>query len=269
MSWFSKHFGITLDSHSLGNLIKDASPAAALVGGPLGIALAGGLSTLGDLGRGKNIGQAIKGSVGNAALGAGVGSLATHGFLGSGLQGFAGGTPASAVGSAAGSVAAPTADAAGTAAGGAGGLSSVASSGGLASAAPAPITDALSITPSSSALSLAPTGGFPAIDGSAIHAATLPAFHAPQAGLLSRVGGFLKNNPEVVDLASREIPTALSGAQVGALNANADATRAATARTQAQDKALDPFRAGLLGTLGTRLTTPVSRNPYLPAPVGG
>lgn len=60
---------IRWDSHTLANLAKNVSPiAGALVGGPAGMLLAGGMSAVGDLGRGRNIGQALRGGVGNAAL---------------------------------------------------------------------------------------------------------------------------------------------------------------------------------------------------------
>ncbi len=99
MGLFSR-LGIRFDSHTLGNLLKNASPVASLaIGGPLGLAATGGLSALGDLGRGKNIGEALKGGVQNAAIGgglqAGQAALASHGGL-SGLfsgGGDAGGPP--------------------------------------------------------------------------------------------------------------------------------------------------------------------------------
>lgn len=71
MSWLADRTGIhvKLDSHSLPNLVKNLSPVAGgLIGGPLGFAVAGGLSALGDKGRGKDV------SLGNALTNAGLAS---------------------------------------------------------------------------------------------------------------------------------------------------------------------------------------------------
>lgn len=70
-------FGIHFDRHTFGNLLKNVSPAAGLLG-PGGIALAGGMSALGDLGRGKNIGQSLGGSIGNMALAGGASAAKSH-----------------------------------------------------------------------------------------------------------------------------------------------------------------------------------------------
>lgn len=92
MSWFSKHLGFKLDSHSWANALKNLSPVAGtIVGGPLGLVAAGGLSTLGDLGRGKNIGEAAKGAVGNVALAAGGQTLGSHFGYHGGLGSLTGG----------------------------------------------------------------------------------------------------------------------------------------------------------------------------------
>lgn len=99
MSWLSKALGgIRFDKHTLGNLVKNVSPAAALIGGPVGLAAAGGLSALGDLGRGKNIGEALKGGVKNAALGAGLnaGVGALRGALNTGVNSASSALPSAA-----------------------------------------------------------------------------------------------------------------------------------------------------------------------------
>jgi hypothetical protein len=253
MSWFSKHFGIRLDSHTLGNLLKNVSPAAGLIGGPVGIALAGGLSTLGDLERGRNIGQALKGSVGNAALGAGVGSLASHGFLGGGLQSFSGGSPAaSAAGSVAPSAASDAASAAANAPSAAAGLPSFAADGAFA---PPPVTGALTLASPASEVTSGAGGG-----------------------LLKGAGSFIAHNPTAASLglqglghlATSGSANAAARAQARLYGTEADAADYALHRQEGQDKALDPFRASLLGTIGQRLTQPVSRNPYMPpTPAGG
>ncbi len=102
MSWLSqlgKDLGIRIDSHTLGNVLKNVSPVAALIPGvgPLAAAgIAAGASALGDLGRGKSPG--IASALENAGLGYGASSL---------LGGLGGAAPAGAPGvqSAAGSVA--------------------------------------------------------------------------------------------------------------------------------------------------------------------
>lgn len=94
---------IHLDSHTLGNLVKNLSPAAALVPG-VGVVGAGLLSAAGDLARGKNVKQAALGGVENAALGGGLASLAgkagigTGAHLGFGLGGAQTATPAVNIG---------------------------------------------------------------------------------------------------------------------------------------------------------------------------
>lgn len=72
-SWAKKHLAVRLDSHTLGNFLKNASPAAGLIGGPAGIALAGGLSAAGDVARGKDV--SLGNAITNASLAAGVGGL--------------------------------------------------------------------------------------------------------------------------------------------------------------------------------------------------
>lgn len=64
---------IRFDSHTLGNLVKNISPAAGLLGGPAGIALAGGLSAVGDKLRGKDV--SLANALTNASLAGGVGGL--------------------------------------------------------------------------------------------------------------------------------------------------------------------------------------------------
>lgn len=79
-------FGIHFDRHTLGNLVKNISPAAGLLGGPLGFAAAGGLSALGDLGRGKK--PSIKNALTNATLGSGL--HAAKGMLSGGTHAASG-----------------------------------------------------------------------------------------------------------------------------------------------------------------------------------
>ena len=106
MSWLSHAIhGIRFDKHTLGNLMKNVSPALAFT--PLGPLGAAGLSALGDLGRGKNLKQAAIGGVENAAIGSGL--HAGAGLLSSAIHGGAG--AAGSVGSAAGSVASDAAPA--------------------------------------------------------------------------------------------------------------------------------------------------------------
>lgn len=76
MSWLSDRLGIRLDSHTLGNLVKNVSPAAALipgVGPATAALLAGGGSAVGDALRGKSpdLGSALT----NAGLSYGLGSV--------------------------------------------------------------------------------------------------------------------------------------------------------------------------------------------------
>lgn len=71
MSLLSR-LGIRLDSHTLGNLVKNLSPAAGLLGGPAGLLAAGGASALGDALRGKT--PSLSNAVTNAGLGAGLNS---------------------------------------------------------------------------------------------------------------------------------------------------------------------------------------------------
>ncbi len=76
--------GIRFDSHTLGNVLKNVSPAAAFVPG-IGLAGTAALSAAGDLARGKNIGQAAIGAAKNTALAAGARGVAGHfGALGQG-----------------------------------------------------------------------------------------------------------------------------------------------------------------------------------------
>lgn len=77
-NWFKKHLAVRLDSHTLGNLVKNASPALAFT--PAGLLGVAGASALGDVARGKhNVLDIAKGAVGNVAIGtglhAGVGAL--------------------------------------------------------------------------------------------------------------------------------------------------------------------------------------------------
>ncbi len=93
---------IRFDKHTLGNLVKNLAPVAGtVVGGPLGLALAGGMGAAGELGRGKNIGQAAGAGLSNASL-AGLGQaggnlLNYHGGIGS-YGGNAGGLSGHAAG---------------------------------------------------------------------------------------------------------------------------------------------------------------------------
>lgn len=87
---------IRIDRHSLGNLAKNVAPFAAFT--PLGVVGAGLLGAAGELGRGKNIGEAAKAGLSSAAQGAGATSIAGHFGVGPGTHlGFgigSGGAPA-------------------------------------------------------------------------------------------------------------------------------------------------------------------------------
>jgi len=240
VSWFSKHLGIRLDSHTLGNLVKNLSPAAGLVGGPLGIALAGGLSTAGDLARGKSFGQSVRGGLENAALGAGVGSLASHGVLGSTLQGFSGGAPGTA-GSAAGSVASDATD------------------GGMY--APSDFSPAAAINKATGAVA---SGGAGSGGGSGILTKALNAGKS--------VGKFAGNHDQLSAAALTTLGNVtdpyqhrLEAAEAAGLEGQNATNAYALQRQKAQDAALEPLREAIYGTLGTRFTQPVSpvaANPY-------
>lgn len=71
---------IKFDRHTLGNAVKNLSPVAGLLGGPLGFAAAGGLSALGDVARGKKV--SVGNALTNATLGSGLnaakGAIAKH-----------------------------------------------------------------------------------------------------------------------------------------------------------------------------------------------
>ncbi len=87
--WAKKHLAIRLDSHTLGNLVKNAAPVAGtVVGGPLGLGLAGALGAAGEAGRGKTgISDLLKAGVSGAAQ-AGIGQ-AGRGLLASRFGGAA------------------------------------------------------------------------------------------------------------------------------------------------------------------------------------
>jgi hypothetical protein len=82
---------IRFDSHTLGNLVKNVAPVAGtLVGGPLGLAVAGGLGVAGEAGRGHTkFSQLAKAGLSNAAL-AGAGEAGAGHF---GFHGIGAGTP--------------------------------------------------------------------------------------------------------------------------------------------------------------------------------
>lgn len=89
-NWLSKHLGVRFDGHTLGNLVKNASPALAFT--PLGALGVAGASALGDLGRGKrDVGGILKGALTNATIGTGLkaGSGLLHHALTPGTAGTA------------------------------------------------------------------------------------------------------------------------------------------------------------------------------------
>ncbi len=264
-NWFTKHFGITLDSHTLGNLVKNASPVVGTaIGGPLGLAAAGGLSTLGDLGRGKNIGQSLKGAIGNTALAgagqAGVSALSSHGglsglFGGGGASDTAGEIPSAA--SATPIPGAPTA--ADFAAPSGGGGSSL----GLDSLTP----PAPAITPLPASLQTL-GGAAPSAGSSFVNSA------APQAGRLSKLLDFAEAHPNTASgaleglgsIASSGSKNKLLGAQASQEQAQAGLTQNELDQRKASQAALAPYFASLNAQPFTRKAP--TANPYLPAVTG-
>lgn len=89
MSWLSKglkKIGVRIDSHTLGNLVKNVSPALAFT--PVGVIGAGLAGAVGGKLRGESTGQALKSGVSNAAIG-GTAKLASGAIKGA----LAHGTP--------------------------------------------------------------------------------------------------------------------------------------------------------------------------------
>lgn len=255
-SWAKKHLSVRFDSHTLGNLAKNASPAAALVGGPLGVALAGGLSAAGDLGRGKNIGQALRGGVQNAALGAG-------------LQGGVGALKSAVHG--AGAPALP-------------GVASTASVPGAApiSAAPDLIHAAGAGLPSSTEDFLAQRAAGGAASAIPSVASALPGAVAPASGggLLSglaHAGGkalsFAEAHPNAASGALQGLgaittsgsENRLRNAQANNLEQNAGETRYDFERRKQRDATLAPTWSALGTSFGTGGYSGAAKNPYLPA----
>src|ERR1035437_3991351 len=111
--WLSDRLGIRLDSHTLGNLVKNLAPVAGtVIGGPLGLAAAGAMGGAGELGRGGNLSDSLKAGLSNASL-AGVGqaaggALGYHGGLGS-MGGNAGGFSGASASAPAGGMVSPSA----------------------------------------------------------------------------------------------------------------------------------------------------------------
>ena len=225
---------LRLDRHSLSNLLKNVSPAAGLIGGPAGIALAGGLSALGDLGRGKNIGQAVKGGVGNAALGAGVGQLASRGVLGSGLKTFHNGVP---------------------------GVPAVPSG--------APTIDELASQPLPSVGTIDAPGA-PVSTVSPASPVPVPAAHGGLYNAAKRVGTFAAKNPLVVgEVLGAAGDLATAGSENRLKNAQASALERQTGETLydfEQRKKRDAELAGLWGGLGTQLGQNIGGRAIAPNP---
>jgi hypothetical protein len=77
--------GIRLDGHAWANLLKNFSPiAGAVLGGPGGMMLAGGMSAAGDLGREKKVG--VGSAITNAGLAGGLSALKGAFVPSSGMQ---------------------------------------------------------------------------------------------------------------------------------------------------------------------------------------
>jgi hypothetical protein len=285
-------FGIRFDSHTLPNLLKNVAPVAGtVIGGPFGLAAAGGLSALGDLGRGKNIGEAVRGGLGNAALaGAGQavgGALGYHGGLGSLTSG--GDAP---------TVTGPTAPTPTTPIPGAGGPSDLsaapggapttpipgASSGGFARSLPAP--DPIS-------------SGVPNLEHSGMGITTpggrLPLSSVPNllngGGDVSQppgkgfLGSLASGAGNVADWASNHDRTSaaalgalgnlqsvgtenrLRSAQANVQQQQAEQAAYALQRQKAQDLALEPLREAIYGRLGTTINGGGGQ-PTTPIPTG-
>ena len=276
MSWLSeglKNLGVRFDSHTLGNLVKNLAPVAGtVIGGPLGLAAAGGMGAVGELGRGGNLSDALKAGLSNAAIG-GAGQLAGstlfgyHGGLG-GLGGIGGGA------SSAGGAALPSSIPLQT--GMSGGLSPSsfgAASGAVGSGGGSALSSAIPLqTGMSGGLSSSPLGVTGSIGASAPSGGG--------TGLLSSIGSFAKNNPNAISgalqglggIATSGSKNALTNAQTTALQQQTDETAYDFKRRQARDALLAP----LWGSLNTNQDPfgygKVAKNPYAPtnpsAPAG-
>lgn len=250
MSWVSKHLGIKLDSHTLGNLVKNLSPVAGtVIGGPLGLLAAEGLSAAGDLGRGKNIWESLRGGLTNVSLAAGGQALGSHfGYHGGLGSTFGGGSPAAPTGAAPATSSVPAAVPPTT-----GALPSDAE---LLASRP-PVTGGL-------ANAVTPTAPIT----SAANAATT----APSRSLLSRAGSFIEAHPTATSMGLNAVSNlATSGAQNRTANAQAKLLEKQADETEydfMQRKAREAALAPLWGSLGTALgegLTHVPPNPYAPA----
>ncbi len=252
---------IRFDSHTLGNLVKNLAPVAGtVVGGPLGLLAAGGLSTLGDLGRGKNIGESLRGAPSNIAL-AGAGeaagsALGYHGGLGSLTSG---GSPA---------VTAPTPN------------TPIPTSGGVARSIPAadPINAGVPNLEHSPMALTAPGGGrLPLAQVPNLTSGGGSAGPEDSGGFLGKIASGAGN---VADWASNHDKTTaaalgavgnlgaigtenrLRSAQAGVQEEQARQAAYALQRQQAQDAALEPLRQAVFAKLG-------SIGPTTPIPAAG
>lgn len=248
MSWFSKHFGITLDNHSLGNLLKNASPAFAMT--PLGLAGVAGASALGDLGRNKhNLGGIAAGALGNVGIGAGVRGL-------SGAFGGAGATGGgSASTSSAGGATGPSLDQ-------------------LAAGKP----PAIGMTPGthSGAFGAAPAASGPSTSMGALSNAAggvHPGAAAPQMaqapGAIKKTASFLGDHSNAIGMGLQGLgQLSTSGAQNRMAKTQADAMQYELEQRRKRDLALEPLRRALAGQMDqlTKGSGPVAPNPYLNPP---
>lgn len=215
---------IRFDKHTLGNLVKNLSPALAFT--PLGPLGAAGASALGDVARGKhNIGGILRGALTNATIGtaAKAGYGAIRGAMNGAPQVAAAGAPAPV---------APTV------------------------AGPGPLSAAASGTPPLAPIS-AGVGGVPA-------SVTSAATAAPSSpGIVRSALSFAEKNPTAVGMGLQglgQIATAgsenrLQNAQAGALEQQG----ALTAEQQQRRKALDDWFAAHPLTLDR---PPVADSPY-------
>lgn len=221
-SWLSKHLGIRLDSHTLGNLVKNVAPVAGtVVGGPAGLLLAGGLGAGGEALRGKTgIGDLVKAGVSNA-------SLAGAGQAGKSLLSHA--------------------------------LTPAANPNVVTSALPGPSSLATQAVDGAPALAgtAAPSAGLPAIS-----TPISPTTFADKVGNAARsAGSFIKDNPTAAgqigagagNLATAGPRNAEAAAQTGLLRQQLEQNQYDLARRKASDLALEPIRQALYGKLSQNL----------------
>jgi hypothetical protein len=257
---------IRFDSHTLGNLVKNVSPALAFT--PLGLAGTAGASFLGDLGRGKNVGQAALGAAGNVAIGAGARGVAGHfGVLGQG------GAPAAA---GVASAPAPT-----TPIPGAGGPSDLMSMAGDAGAPAVPTPN----TPIPSG-GTAPDTGLGTVEHGRLALPQTPdltqTLRQPTdpRGFLGRLAGgagdlasFAEGHDKTAaaglnalgSLAGQGAQNRRLASQTNLENIQAQQLQAQIDRQKAQDAAMNPLREAIYGRLGQTIG---GAQPNTPIPTG-